>query len=38
VCSAPGTPHRHIWVTFDYYGVTVDAYAFIPLPAQESQP
>jgi hypothetical protein len=38
ICDAPGTPHRHTSVTFDYFGVQVDAYAFIPLPAQESQP
>ena len=32
VCKVPGTPHRHVTVTFDYYGVQVDAFAFIPLP------
>ena len=36
VCSAPGTPHTHVWVSFDYYGVTVEAYAFIPLSGQEN--
>jgi hypothetical protein len=37
VCEALGSPHRHICATFDYYGVQVDAYTFIPLPEQESQ-
>jgi hypothetical protein len=31
VCEVSGSPHRHITLTFDYYGVTVDAYTFIPL-------
>jgi hypothetical protein len=32
---APGQPHRHITLTFDYYGVTVEAYTFIPVTRQE---
>jgi hypothetical protein len=31
VCEALSSPHRHITATFDYYGVTVDAYTFIPI-------
>ena len=31
ICEALGTPHRHICATFDYYGVTVAAYTFIPV-------
>ncbi len=38
VCEVPGSPHRHISLTFGYYGVQVDACTFIPLPAKESQP
>ena len=34
--DAPGTPHRHIRFTFEFYGVTVEAYAFIPLTGQEN--
>lgn len=36
VCDAPGSPHRHICLTFDYFGVQVDAYTFIPLTGQEN--
>jgi len=36
VCTSPGTAQRHVRVTFDFYGVTVQAYAFIPLTGQEN--
>jgi hypothetical protein len=36
VCEPNGQPHRHITLTFDYYGVTVEAYAFIPVTRQEN--
>ena len=29
--AEPVTPHRHICLTFEYYGVQVDAYTFIPV-------
>jgi hypothetical protein len=35
VCTPDGQPHRHITLTFGYYGVTVEAYTFIPLTGQE---
>jgi hypothetical protein len=35
-CDAPGSPHRHIILTFDYFGITVEAYCFIPLTGQEN--
>jgi hypothetical protein len=31
VCSTDGTQYRHICLTFEYYGVTVDAYTFLPV-------
>ena len=31
VCSPDGTQRRHIILTFDYFGVTVDAYTFLPV-------
>lgn len=38
VCEpAPGQPHKHIAFSFDYYGVLVEAYAFIPLTGQEDR-
>lgn len=37
VCDVPGSPHRHLSVTFDYFGVTVSAFTFIPLTGQEDQ-
>ena len=33
----PGAPHKHIKFTFDFYGITVEAYTFIPLPRQENR-
>ena len=35
VCEPNGQPHRHITLTFDFYGVTVEAYTFIPVTRQE---
>jgi hypothetical protein len=37
VCDAPGQPHTHIIFTFDFYGVTAEAYTFIPLSEQENR-
>jgi hypothetical protein len=36
VCEPNDQPHRHITLTFDYYGVLVEAYAFIPVTRQEN--
>jgi len=36
VCTPNGEPHRHITLTFDFFGVTVEAYTFIPVTRQEN--
>jgi len=36
ICKPDGQPHRHITATGDYYGVTVEAYTFIPLTGGEN--
>jgi len=32
----PGQCYRHITVTFEFYGITVEAYTFIPSARQEN--
>lgn len=37
VCEPDGTARQHIQASFGYYGVAVEAFAFLPATGQENQ-
>jgi hypothetical protein len=36
ICEQSGQPNRHVTLTFEYFGVSVDAYCYIPLTRWEN--